>query len=326
QVMVWGALLVTAASVGAALAPNYPVLLATRVGEGIGTAAFATAAMQLIVVTTPKDRLGRTMALYQTGLIAGIGVGPLIGGYAAQLGDFTTPFWIYAGLELLVAALARFLVEGAAPGGRTFGEGYRAAGRLLRSPAFLGLLFVSFSLFIMRAGARITLIPLYAGEELGLSESEIGGVLAVSALVNLVIVNPGGWLVDRLGRRPVLITGLVLTGIATALYGEMTTFASLLWLSIAFGGAAALASIPPPTLAGDLAPPGAEGASVGLYRTAGDLGFVIGPLLLGAVAENGAFETGFFLSGGLLLVAALVAVGIGETRRRREPAVPVEAP
>ncbi|MFQ5948995.1 MAG: MFS transporter, partial [Acidimicrobiia bacterium] len=149
RVMVWAALLVTATSVGAALAPNYLVLLVTRVGEGIGSAAFATATMQLIVITTPKDRLGRTMALYQTGLIGGIAVGPVIGGYAAQLGDFSTPFWIYAGLGLLVAALAWFFVAGAAPAGRTFAETYRAAGGLLSSPAFLGLLFVSFSLFIM---------------------------------------------------------------------------------------------------------------------------------------------------------------------------------
>ncbi len=322
RLMTGGALLLAVSSVAAALAPNYAVLLAARVLEGVGSAGFATAAMKLVVVASPRERLGRAMAVYQTGLLAGISVGPVVGGVAAELGDFTTPFWLYAALGLLVAVLVVRYVEETPTPARPTRELYRAAGALLRRPAFLALLFVTFAIFVMRAGARITLLPLYGGEELGLGESEIGIVIAVAALVNLLVVNPGGWLVDRVGRVPVLVAGLLGAALAIGAHGWVTTFTSLVVLSVAFGLVAALLGIPPPTLAGDLAPEGAEGASVGLYRMAADVGIVAGPLLMGAVAEGGDFRAGFVLAGALLVAAALAALTIrGAAPRPRREAV-----
>ncbi len=326
RLMTGGALLLAGASVAAALAPNYAVLLVARVLEGVGSAAFATAAMKVVVVASPRDRLGRSMAVYQTGLLAGISVGPVVGGVAAELGNFATPFWLYAGLALVVAGLVVRFVEEVATPARPTRELYRAAGTLLRRPAFLALLFVTFAIFVMRAGARITLLPLYGGEELGLGETQIGIVIAVAAAVNLLVVNPGGWLVDRVGRVPVLVVGLLGAAVAITAHGWVTTFASLVLLSIGFGLVAALLGIPPPTLAGDLAPEGAEGASVGLYRMAADVGIVAGPLLMGAVAESGSFRAGFVLAGALLAVAAVVALAIRGGAARPHPEAVAEAP
>ena len=316
RVMIAGASVLSAASVGAALAPNYWLLLVTRVLEGFGSAAFATAAMQLIVVTTPKERLGRTMAFYQTGLLAGISVGPVVGGFAAQVGDFTTPFWLYAAIGLVVALVVAKGVESAEvrPGKSNALVGI--ARQLLRQPAFVALMFVTFSIFVMRAGARITLLPLYGGEELGLSESRIGIVIAVAAFVNVLVVNPGGWLVDKVGRRPILVLGLLLTAVAIGAHGFVTSFAGLVVVSVGFGLTASLMGIPPPTMAGDLAPPGAEGAAVGLYRTAGDIGLIAGPVLMGSIAEGGAFMEGFLVAGGLLVAAAVVSLAVFDPGRR----------
>ncbi len=324
RVMTGGALLLAVSSVGAALAPTYWFLVVTRVLEGFGSAAFATAAMQLIVLTTPKERLGRTMAFFQMGLLGGISVGPIVGGFAAEVGDFATPFWIYAAIGLVLAGLVAWGVEPADVAPRTTAQIMSAARILLRSRAFLALMFVTFAIFVMRAGARITLLPLYGAEELGLSESQIGIAIAMAALVNLVVVNPGGWLVDRVGRRPVLIVGLLATAAAIAAHGYASSFGSLLLLSVGFGLSASLMGIPPPTLAGDLAPPGAEGASVGLYRTAGDVGLIAGPLLMGGIADTGAFATGFLVAGALLVVAAGVALLIPARRGRIAAPLPSE--
>jgi dipeptide/tripeptide permease len=49
---------------------------------------------------------------------------------------------------------------------------------------------------------------------------------------------------------------------------------------------------------------------------AGDLGFVIGPLLVGAIADTGAFWMGFVASGVALLIAAGAVMTIGETREK----------
>jgi MFS family permease len=324
RVMLSGAVLLAVSSIGAALAPNYALLLVARVLEGLGSAAFATAAMKLIIITTPRERLGRTMAFYQTGLLAGVSLGPLMGGVSAELGSFTTPFWMYAVLSGLVWVLVWRYVE--APEAQTISMRtvYGATKTLLRNSSFVALMFIAIMVFFMRAGARLTLLPLYAAEELGLSESRIGLVLAVGAIMTLAVVNIGGWLLDRVGRVPVLIVGLLATAASIAAHGAVTTFPGLLAVSAAFGLSAGIMGTAPPTLAGDLSTPGSEGAAVGLYRMGGDIGLVLGPLVLGSLADDGAFVGGFQFSAGLLVVAAAAAIVIGRAKTGRESA-PAEA-
>jgi len=320
RIMVSGGLVLAASSVMAALAPNYGILLVARVLEGFGSAAFAVAAQQTIIVRSPEGRLAREIAFFQTGLLGGVAVGPFIGGRAAELGDFSTPFWIYAFMGLIVAFIAWRYVEDMEPSGRSSKELWATARATLRTPAFQALLFVAFAVFVMRAGARITLIPLYASEELGLSESQIGDVLAISAVVTVLIVNPAGWLIDKVGRRPILVGGLLATAASVVLYGQASSYGGLIAVSLFFGLAAGTMGIVPPTLAGDLAPEGAEGAAVGMYRMAGDLGLIVGPVLLGSIADRGDFALGFNVSAALLVAAAIVAIAVGGRRPRRTKA------
>ncbi|MCP4249840.1 MAG: MFS transporter, partial [bacterium] len=167
--------------------------------------------------------------------------------------DFSTPFWAYAVLGGLAGLLVWRYIEAPETSATTIRQTYRSTRTLLRRPAFVALMFVSISVFFMRSGARLTLLPLYAGEELGLSEARIGLVLAVGAMMTLAVVNVGGWLLDRVGRVPVLILGLLATGAAIAAHGAVTTLPGLLVVSVGFGLAAGIMGTAPPTLAGDLA-------------------------------------------------------------------------
>jgi MFS family permease len=314
RVTMTGAVLIAVASVTAALAPNYFALLVSRFIEGVGSALFATSAFQYLVQITERSRLGRASALYQTGMLVGFAVGPFAGGYLAQLGDFTTPFWAYAVFGISVATVSGVFITNAPSSGRTVGEVLKGARRLLRSRELRVLTLVAFALFIMRSGARITLFPLYGDRVAMLDPASIGTILSVSAVTNLLIVNYAGRLVDKVGRKPVAIWGLVSSAVATAAYGLFATFGSLVLVSAVFGIASGIASIPPPAMVGDLAPKGLEGSAVGLYRMAGDLGFVVGPLVVGAIADTGALSVGFFVSGAMLLVAAGAMLTIGETK------------
>ena len=319
RVTVFGTSLLAISSVTAALAPNYGVLLGSRFIEGVGSAIFATTAFQYLLQVTPKERLGRATAAFQTGLLVGVAIGPLVGGFLAELGDFRTPFWAYAFLAALVAVLAWFFIEDLPSRGTSARQVFAMAGKLMRSRAYLALMLVGFSMMFMRGGARVTLLPLYAEQSLGFGAGDIGILLSVSALTNLLIVNPAGRFVDRVGRKPVAMLGLTTAAIATAGYGLFESFTGLLIVSMIFGVTSGMASIAPPTMVGDLAPEGAEGSAVGVYRMSGDLGFVIGPLALGAIADTGAFTLGFFITGAVMLLAAALLSFVPETRRSHTP-------
>ena len=319
RVTVFGTSLLAISSVTAALAPNYGVLLGSRFIEGVGSAIFATTAFQYLLQVTPKERLGRATAAFQTGLLVGVAIGPLVGGFLAELGDFRTPFWAYAFLAALVAVLAWFFIEDLPSRGTSARQVFAMAGKLMRSRAYLALMLVGFSMMFMRGGARVTLLPLYAEQSLGFGAGDIGILLSVSALTNLLIVNPAGRFIDRVGRKPVAMLGLTTAAIATAGYGLFESFTGLLIVSMIFGVTSGMASIAPPTMVGDLAPEGAEGSAVGVYRMSGDLGFVIGPLALGAIADTGAFTLGFFITGAVMLLAAALLSFVPETRRSHTP-------
>lgn len=259
--------------------------------------------------------------MYQTGMLVGFAVGPFAGGYLAQVGDFRTPFWAYALFGVIVAVISRVFIADLPPSGRSVGDVIRGVVSLFGKREMRVLALVAVALFIMRSGARITLFPLYGDKVANLDPASIGTILSVSAVTNLAIVNYAGRLVDRIGRKPVAIWGLVSSAFATAAYGMFHTFASLLVVSAVFGIASGIASIPPPAMVGDLAPRGLEGSAVGLYRMAGDLGFVVGPLLVGAIADTGHFSMGFVASGVALLIAAAAMTRIGETGGKRFEAV-----
>ena len=325
RVMVLGGVALSLSSVTAALAPNFTVLLLSRFVEGLGSAAFATGAQTLIVKQTQPDRIGRAMAVYQTGLLAGIAIGPIVGGYAAEWGDLTTPFWLYAVVGLIIAGIAinvpRDPVVSESGGRRARLE----IASLLKSPAFLAVMFMAFALFVMRLGARTTLLPLYGSEEAGLSESDIGLIFGVSALVNLAVVIPAGGILDKAGRRLIAFWGLVLTAATMAAYGYATTLPILLAISVAFGVGSGFASVAAPTIAADLAKPGSEGATISLYRAGGDIGAIIGPLGLGAIAESVGFRLGFWVSAWLLLIAGVVILVAPESGGKDHPAAAARA-
>ena len=187
-------------------------------------------------------------------------------------------------------------------------------------------MYVAFALFVMRLGARSTLLPLFAKEEIGLGEFQIGVVIAISGVVNLALIHVAGTAVDRFPRGRVLAAGMTVTGIAIAGYGYVGSLAGLLAISLLFGVGTSFGSVAAPTIAAGLAVPGGEGRAMGLFRAAGDVGAIAGPVALGAIADGAGFAAGFWTTAVLLFVRCCVGprdrFGDGAGRAPGGPAGP----
>jgi MFS family permease len=150
--------------------------------------------------------------------------------------------------------------------------------------------------------------------------------LTVRDIAVLAFVYPATWgvaqlwtgsLSDRVGRKWLIVVGMLLQGAALAAMVPWRGFAPWIASSIALGVGTAM--VYPTLLAaiGDVAHPSWRGSAVGVYRLWRDLGYAAGALVAGALADA------FGMNSAIAAVAALttasgvlVAVRMPETLRQ----------
>ncbi|TWA66311.1 putative MFS family arabinose efflux permease [Azospirillum baldaniorum] len=317
RALLWGGPLVLGgASIAAALAEDFAVLLVWRFVQGVGSGLYMTGAMVAIADLGDSRSRGRRMGAYQTALLTGASIGPLMGGLLAERWGYTAPFWGFAavsGLAALFAFLA--LPETRRPANANAGADTRPPERggvrdLLRQRGYAPVLLVTFGVFFTRTAAQWQLIPLVAAHRFGMAPDAIGLALTLSAGVTLVTTPLAGWLADRVPRRGLIVASAASVAVALGLIAACPTVPlfwgalALLGLALGLGGPASSA------FAAGCAPDGRLGPTLGLLRTAGDVGFVAGPLVAGfavAVSDTafgGGEAAGLFVNAALMAIAA----------------------
>lgn len=143
------------------------------------------------------------------------------------------------------------------------------------------LRLVLLTVFIDLIGFAIVLplLPSY-GAKYGASDAEIGGLVASYSLVQLLLAPWWGRLSDKIGRRPVLLIGLVGSAVSYLLFGFAGSFLVLLLSRVVSGGCGSIVNVAQATLA-DVTPPERRARAMGLIGAAFGVAFIIGPALGG---------------------------------------------
>jgi MFS family permease len=96
------------------------------------------------------------------------------------------------------------------------------------------------------------------------------------------------------------MSAMAFAGFAYALGYPTFVLSAVLWgVGTALGGSASAA------YAADQAPPGGNGVTMGIYRMLSDAGYVIGPALLGLIAEQRGAEAALLTSAAIAIAAML---------------------
>jgi MFS family permease len=132
-------------------------------------------------------------------------------------------------------------------------------------------------------------------ERTGAGDAALGLALAAYAIPILVISIPTGRLADRLGRRPLLLAGLTLTGIGSLLIAYSSSLEALLAGRAVQGIGSTASWIAALALVSDLARPGRKGEAIGFALAANSFGAIGGPALGGIVGGGISFEAPFLL-------------------------------
>jgi len=178
----------------------------------------------------------------------------------------------------------------------------------------LAELGIVFFIADLTAGVVMPTFSLYA-TSLGASLAMIGVLAACSAGVPLILSVPLGALSDRRGRRSILVGGVVVTGVACALFTLVTSPWQLVGPNVLFGvGILAALSIGPAYI-GDVLESGDRRRGVAVYTIAMGAGYAVGSALAGySVAHVGYVFT--YRTAGVLCIAsgAIAYVRFGRHR------------
>lgn len=335
-------------SVGAALAiwagvvSSFALLLVGTALFGAATTSNSQARYAATDLAEPSHR-GRALSIVVWATTVGAVLGPNMLGPAGRLGQFVGipalvgPFlvsmvgFVLAGLLLLVRLrpdpllTAQRLARDAGGEERPHGSLWRALRVIRRSRgALLGVAAVAVGHTVMVGVMVMTPLQMHhGGAELRL----IGFVISVHILGMYAFSPLTGWLVDRLGARPVIVTGAVLLVLAAAVAGRAPAgwSAGLMVGLFLLGVGWSCTLVAGSTLLSDSVDlaerPGVQGASdvvMGLAAAAGGA-------LAGVVVGGWGFGWLCLIAGTLAAALGVVTViGAGFARPTRAAAVPVE--
>jgi MFS family permease len=158
-------------------------------------------------------------------------------------------------------------------------------------------------------------VPLFGHDELGMSEALIGTAFAVAVATEFIVLYPAGRAADRLGRKPVLIPSFAALAAVVAVLGWSSSTLVYTGMLGVLGIAAGYAGVPPAAMLSDLVPEERSGTAVGLFRFAGDLGWFLGPLLVGASTNALGFKGAFAIAAVPVGIALVMLFRTPETLR-----------
>lgn len=311
-----GGLLIVAVSTGAcAFADSYLQLLLFRSAGGIGSTMFTVSAVALLIHLTPPTLRGRAAGLFGTGFLLGNVAGPLAGGGLVAI-SLKAPFVVYSA-ALIVAVLIVWLslrnstLISAADADTSPALSLRSA---LREHSYRSALLANFTTGWAVFGVRVSLVPLFVTEALRLPDSSVGVAFAVFAAANVVMLIPSGRLSDTVGRKPLVVIGLVATGAGTVWMG-LTDSVPQFFVSTALAGLGSGLLTPPAqaTVADIVGSRGRGGPVLATFQMAADVGAICGPIVAGVLADRVSFGMAFAITGALSVVAALVWLPAKET-------------
>jgi MFS family permease len=188
----------------------------------------------------------------------------------------------------------------------------------LWTPAFVRVGAVELAYFLA-AGVLIYALPLYAVGPVGSDERGAGIAFGAFTLTALVLRPFAGRLVDRVGRRPLLVGGALLAGVSALGFLAADTIVSVTVVRLVSGVAEAAFLVATFALVADIAPPTRTGEALSYNSLALYLGIALGPLVGEWVVGVHGFRGAWWAAAILAVGGGLLALGLTEPPRDDAP-------
>jgi len=291
--------------VGAATAASH--VLAIRVTDRVGKGIRTSPRDALISESVEPSQRGAAFGLQRAMDHAGAVAGPLIAaGYVAWIStDVRTLFWLTAipGAATLLVLWLGVNETGSAAAARPADESRSEPADARRLARFL----LPLAIFTLGNASDVFLLLKAGGERTPLVTLPLlwVGLHVVKMLTSV----PGGWLADRLGRRPVIAAGWIFYAAIYAGFAFAESTAGIAGLFLAYGLYHGLTEAAERALVSEIAPKRAQGTAFGWYHFTLGMATLAASVLFGGLWQVAGAKAAFLTSAALAaLAAALLAV------------------
>ena len=294
-----------------AFVANVYQLLTLRVLQGL-CGGFIAAGTALVISMTPPEQISFTVGMFQTAIIIGGAVGPVIGGVVADLYGYRQPFVVFGGLCLLAFVVVHFSVsETYVPSKAVQKTSLKNTFRDIWALADLRLMLLVQFLTQFAIQSIGPILPLYI--QTFVSSSNIasisGLIIAIGGVTSALASASMGAVSRRFSHKRILVAASLLGAVSflgQLVAADIVTFAILRGLNGLCIGAMVPSSN---TIISFLIPEEKRGAAYGITSGAGLMGNVLGPLCAGVLSLAFGITSIFWLTTILFgLVGSLVAL------------------
>jgi DHA1 family multidrug resistance protein-like MFS transporter len=281
-------------------------LAVIRVYHGAATAIFGPVAMAYVADLAPVRR-GERMGLYSSATLVGRSIAPFVGGFLLVGARGYANVYLVCG----AAGALALLIGTRLPGASTAEEKSQVSPWVTAREALVFALrnrtvlvtSVIEAVQYFAFGAFETFLPIYAVRN-EVPAWQIGIILAAQ-VATIALTKPiMGRLSDQVGRRPVIVGGLVLGALAVALLAMSPHVVTLAIAATLFGLSMSVVTASTSALVADASKAAHFGSSLGILSTIMDIGHSSGPVAAGFLVAGLAFPWMWGIVAGLLLVAA----------------------
>jgi MFS family permease len=320
KMMAIGLFIVSFSALLAAFSQNYYQLLFFRGAGGFGSAVWTISATTILLRVVSDDQRGQAQSTFQSGYLFGSITGPLFGGALVEV-SLRAPFFVYS-FTVAGAGLVALLFLSKSESAKKQSVSGDDVTMLIRDAfkisGYQAAILATFGLAWAVTSVRISLVPLYVTEGLGLRPVALGAGLAATTICQGLTLIPAGKFVDTRGRREGLLIGSLLSITALGIFAYLENYAGFI-IAMAFAGlGASFLSSAPAALVGDVMT-GKSGRVVAVWQMSSDLGFVIGPIAMGFVADQQSYRAAFLVGILLILPILLRSINLPETRKSHQP-------
>ena len=320
-VLISGPIIICLGSIGCGLAGNYGILLAFRFIMGIGSAVLTTTSMITLVHMSTSQNRGQMMGFYQGFFLIGAGIGPAAGGFIAEYMGLRAPFYVYAGLAALSTIWGYYrlprnldMMKPEKPKKQVNPDdpsGVPSISKMGIKPLLTDFNFVListiiFGIFFMRNASQNQILPLIGSIRLHLTEGQIGLAMTVITVSQAVTLFTCSRLFDRYGRKAIITLGCIIVSLSLIVMALSSNYFLLILSCILGGIGIGIAGPVPAAYAADIIPRENYGVGMGLFRAAGDLGMVVGPVLLGWMSDTWSFNAALIFNCVFLLLTVAI--------------------